>query len=673
MARYQYIDSQGQTRSIEASSAEDALTRATNIAPNSGVMLEVQASAPTTTTPQTNPVVREGVDLSLVGEVGSMVPAPTTQAPTATTTGTGFVTPELTGIDRLGSDISSLQSEIRTIEDRMANRSVQRQTELEGVGVFDDIRRLNELNAELRAAQDRQIEVPLEQRAALRGRQATTTEFEQATRPELESAALRELTASRASARITDAINTNIREIDSRIQAEAQRDEFIYQQKQDYLNRLESNYSNILTEQQKFALEERKFQYDLLKMNAQMYADLKQDAIKALPKNLFADPNFSASIADMSLEDIYGLSIIYGGSQSFLNMTPAQAYSQLSGEQLRAWEAYQKSNAETKTLLDVEQNKSNAQAEIIKSINNLLNDTEGFSNSVGFGLGNRDISLFGVGRESDKFRAESVQLIRKMGNQALKDLRASGVTPGPITEREWSRFDSMGSLLEQWSINDSNGNPTGRFKVKEDVLRDTLQEMQTTALKLFLIANVGEGAFNDAGYSNASRDSLLLKFQDVQSNPTESLIFQQRQNLNNPSPVSINQNNATTTLLRLSNAIATQESRGNYNAVGPVVTSGAYKGQQALGKYQIMPGNIPSWSREILGYSITPEQFYASPSLQDQLAMGKIYQLLNQYGNPQDVASVWFSGRPLASNVSRDVTGTSVPEYVRSVMTYYNS
>jgi hypothetical protein len=116
------------------------------------------------------------------------------------------------------------------------------------------------------------------------------------------------------------------------------------------------------------------------------------------------------------------------------------------------------------------------------------------------------------------------------------------------------------------------------------------------------------------------------------------------------------------------------ESGGDYGAIGPVVTSGQYKGEQALGKYQIMPGNIPRWSKEALGYSITPEQFLASPQLQDAIARYKMQQMLDKYGTVEDVASVWFSGKPLATagNV-KDVLGTSVQKYTSGVRSIYNT
>lgn len=86
-----------------------------------------------------------------------------------------------------------------------------------------------------------------------------------------------------------------------------------------------------------------------------------------------------------------------------------------------------------------------------------------------------------------------------------------------------------------------------------------------------------------------------------------------------------------------------------------------------------MPGNLPSWSKEALGRVVSEQEFLQSPKIQDAIAqhqMGKIY---NQYGTLEDVASVWFSGRPVAkAGNAKDVIGTSVPKYVQNIRSIYD-
>src|SRR5882762_9723013 len=66
-------------------------------------------------------------------------------------------------------------------------------------------------------------------------------------------------------------------------------------------------------------------------------------------------------------------------------------------------------------------------------------------------------------------------------------------------------------------------------------------------------------------------------------------------------------------------ALVQQESNGRYDATNP---SGA------LGAYQVLGSNVPSWSQAALGHSITAQQYLADPRLQDSVAQ---YQLLKDW------------------------------------------
>lgn len=111
-------------------------------------------------------------------------------------------------------------------------------------------------------------------------------------------------------------------------------------------------------------------------------------------------------------------------------------------------------------------------------------------------------------------------------------------------------------------------------------------------------------------------------------------------------------------------AIASIESAGSknpYGVLGPVTASG----DRAHGRYQVMGANIGPWSEAALGRRLTPEQFLADPAAQDRVFDHRFGTYVAQTGNPQDAAAMWFSGRPLAGNTSRDQLGTSVPTYVQ--------
>ena len=118
-------------------------------------------------------------------------------------------------------------------------------------------------------------------------------------------------------------------------------------------------------------------------------------------------------------------------------------------------------------------------------------------------------------------------------------------------------------------------------------------------------------------------------------------------------------------------AIGQYESGGNYRAVGKKTSSG----DVAYGKYQIMGANIPSWTREALGYSMTPQQFLNNATAQDKVAEYKINQYMQKYGNVQDVATAWFAGEGAVGKnyQGKDAVGTSVPQYVKNIVSIYNN
>lgn len=110
-------------------------------------------------------------------------------------------------------------------------------------------------------------------------------------------------------------------------------------------------------------------------------------------------------------------------------------------------------------------------------------------------------------------------------------------------------------------------------------------------------------------------------------------------------------------------AIASVESDGSggYSAIGPKTK----KGDRAYGRYQVMGANIPEWTRQAVGRAMTPQEFLASPEAQDAV-FNKIFGgYIEKHGNPQDAASMWFSGRPLAQAGGRqDILGTNPEQYV---------
>lgn len=100
------------------------------------------------------------------------------------------------------------------------------------------------------------------------------------------------------------------------------------------------------------------------------------------------------------------------------------------------------------------------------------------------------------------------------------------------------------------------------------------------------------------------------------------------------------------TIKQIANALKSQESGGDHTAVNPDTG--------ALEFYQIMPGNLPSWSREAVGREVSQVEFLSDPDLQHQVAY---FQIEKQCGPESKAAkdqrefiercaSQWYSGRP---------------------------
>lgn len=117
------------------------------------------------------------------------------------------------------------------------------------------------------------------------------------------------------------------------------------------------------------------------------------------------------------------------------------------------------------------------------------------------------------------------------------------------------------------------------------------------------------------------------------------------------------------TLAAYAQAVAKVESGGRYDAMGPQTRTG----DRAYGKYQVMGANIPQWTKEVLGQSMTPQQFLANPQAQDAVFNQKFGGYMAKYGNPNDAVSMWFSGKPLSAAGNRSDGYNTVPQYLRKV------
>jgi len=110
--------------------------------------------------------------------------------------------------------------------------------------------------------------------------------------------------------------------------------------------------------------------------------------------------------------------------------------------------------------------------------------------------------------------------------------------------------------------------------------------------------------------------------------------------------------------------ISIQESGGSYHAVN--------RQSGALGKYQVMPSNVAGWSRQVLGYSISPSAFLNSPSLQEKIVTGILRGYYNRWG-ARGAAAAWYAGpgnHNLDMSTRSQWGGPSIKKYVDSVINH---
>lgn len=262
----------------------------------------------------------------------------------------------------------------------------------------------------------------------------------------------------------------------------------------------------------------------------------------------------------------------------------------------------------------------------------------------------------GIGRvipgSSAKDLRESVKTVQALiGFDELQDMRDASPTGGAlgqVSEREIDFLQALGG-----SINLSQSN---------EQLTKNLQRIQEAFDTLYLV-NAPDGTSSTISGVEFTKmgDKLITQAPD-------GVYYMRRPDgdLDRIDQTSFNQASSIGSVDEALEKIGSIESGGNYQAMGPTISKGQYKGQRAIGKYQVMAGNIPEWSKLALGYSVTPQQFRDNPKIQDAVARDQFMRNYQKYGNWNDVASVWFTGRTLArAGGAKDQLGTSAKEYVR--------
>lgn len=107
-------------------------------------------------------------------------------------------------------------------------------------------------------------------------------------------------------------------------------------------------------------------------------------------------------------------------------------------------------------------------------------------------------------------------------------------------------------------------------------------------------------------------------------------------------------------------AIETPGHASPYEAVGKPNK----KGQRAYGAYQVMDFNVPHWTKEATGVSLTPQQFLKNPEAQEKVFEHFFTKAFEQTGSATQAASIWFTGKANAP-LAQDVNGMTGQRYTQ--------
>jgi hypothetical protein len=120
----------------------------------------------------------------------------------------------------------------------------------------------------------------------------------------------------------------------------------------------------------------------------------------------------------------------------------------------------------------------------------------------------------------------------------------------------------------------------------------------------------------------------------------------------------------------LMSAVISQESNGDSQVQHPV--------SKATGLGQVIPDNIPAWTKETFGQELTAEQFRSSPDAQMYVIRQKLLQYYRQaiaassgdlHLAVRRVSAQWYSGQPhLYESTNPVATGPSIKDYTLQVL-----
>lgn len=408
------------------------------------------------------------------------------------------------------SEIEKLKADIAPLEERVANSKTIENQAFEDAGIFEDMQELNRMKDRLRTLQDRDIEIPIEQRQKLRGNQATKTDLEKTTRPLLEQNTLETLAQSRATDSFSRALQTNASIVLDRLEGEQESAEFNLKRKDARLKELETKHGDIITKRQQQRIEEQRFQNEVDLMALRANTDLKKELALKL-----VDYGVGGSKLQRAMDGG-----VAGLMQTLSEIERPASYNDML-DQLKYTQALTEFNDEQTAKVAIERRtKGEAQASADAIINDMLGNDLGFGSNTGFlKIPNKLRDNLGIFPDADLFVATATNILNNLTIDQLKKLKEETGAVGQTTEREWPRYEQASARLARLA-EQKDGVFTGRFTGSAETVRQLTKEVATGYMKLYLNSAMTSDEFLQKVDGVTDYQSVLKIYNDTKNAQT---------------------------------------------------------------------------------------------------------------------------------------------------------
>lgn len=559
-------------------------------------------------------------------------------------------------------DTAQIEKDVNYYADKVYNSSYEKENLNDKYGVNKEIDKLQ-------GYQDAQTIIPIEVRDHLTGKGATMYEFDAEKAPMLRNASLAILAQTRKVDSLTRAIN-------SKIDADYKANLFMYEKKQNDLDNFLKYNSSVITAQEKTKLEQRKYENELKKTLLKTDADQRKTYIKQILEK--GSQKTGDELMSMSTAELLGEAVRNSNSGSLLfdkYNTYQEAYVAGGDKFAKAWENNSK--------IVGAKNATYAKASFIsKTIDDLLDNEDGLGRNVGATkLQRLKLNPFNIG-DGNMFKTDLQSLYSQLTLQTLSDLKATGASMGALNAKEGGWLENANTRLGFITETDDEDNKkVVGSRLPEKVFKKRLRQLQMYSKKIRIAKELGETRYDESGLIDVEDPDVIDAYYDALSNADSFKQTEEDNTIASLFKAKTAYADEPNVVENLFKAISEKESNGNYNARGATIKSGMYKGQRAMGKYQVMPGNLSTagqggnWDIQALGRPVTEEEYMANPDIQDAIAKKQIEKAWNKYGTIEDVASVWFSGGSYAKNKSKkdNTINLSVEKYVNDFKNIFNN